>query len=751
MATITINFDSIDGPSKEFTTCDIDWTSFSAMPAFHSVLQVTQPVNGIEGNVNCILFYQSNSDFGSAFSWLPNTETDNNTLNKYANTYTLVGSPVSEWHSDFAANPSNYTEQRIGTMPPDWGSNPHYMRLINSPSSLDDKRVECFSPVSMNETWDMNEQYYLDETGELVNVIYLKNGYNFATSKGIIAPSSSASSYKGSLVGGAYTFEPFVNGSPYNNWRTNYVFTYPAAVSPVSPIAFSNPENYPNYEFSSRSAWHGTNLQTIASPTIVFNVFISTTIADTQYVGLASIVYNTETGKYTDIGGFLFSANFWEGSIIDPQNESLWGNDGPASIHQGGQGSFDAPSNNHGDNTGTTAGTTASVWGGNHSIFDTGYKKYMLSSPDSTAFAQMVSRLVDPDFWEGFQNKMYNPIQAIIACHMIPASLAPVALETRKQIEAATLTLSSDTVPTFGTLYGRKHIGSINVSDYTDSFADFTNTAIYINLPYIGVKQLDVAACMQGQLSVDYLIDYLTGDTTAWIWTKDRFGNYNIRYEYKGNCAREIPLTQRIPASTQIGSAIIPAAIGTAATLAGAGAIASIGAASAGNAAINQAASPIIKSLQKQGWNTSLATGVAQKMAAPVGQAAQKAAFASSFGPSATYATTGLVSSAGNAIFSGQQIMASNASGGSVSSPIHTQCYLAISRPIWSAPSGYRKLFGYPSDCGGTIVDKFHGFLSVRNIELENITAATTDEKAEIEALMRAGVFVDDIFEPETP
>lgn len=71
---------------------------------------------------------------------------------------------------------------------------------------------------------------------------------------------------------------------------------------------------------------------------------------------------------------------------------------------------------------------------------------------------------------------------------------------------------------------------------------------------------------------------------------------------------------------------------------------------------------------------------------------------------------------------------------------------------MWSNPLRYSKQFGYPSDVSGTINasdttsgSKFIGFLSVRSIKLDGI-AATDDEIAEIDQLMKAGVYVD---EPE--
>jgi len=92
-------------------------------------------------------------------------------------------------------------------------------------------------------------------------------------------------------------------------------------------------------------------------------------------------------------------------------------------------------------------------------------------------------------------------------------------------------------------------------------------------------------------------------------------------------------------------------------------------------------------------------------------------------------------------------VLNSNGAGGTVTTLTDTSCYLIIERPQWNNPQHYGRLFGYPSDVGGTInmssdfSGPFEGFLSVRQIELENITA-TIAERDEITQLLKAGVYV---------
>lgn len=472
--------------------------------------------------------------------------------------------------------------------------------------------------------------------------------------------------------------------------------------------------------------------------------FVHYSLNGQDFYGIAVCKYTT---SYSDedyplsIRVIALDARFWGEAVYPGESgEGQWTNDGTISHVQGGQGSFSAPSDNHGDGQGHAAKTNAATWSGNNAPFDQGFNKYFLSSPDAAAFKQMVDKLVNPSVWEGFDNKYYNPIDSIITCAMIPALFAPTGSEVGSQsvIKASNLNLSTNTVNTFNIWNKSIHIGRVNISDYTDAFADFDNTTIYINLPYVGVKQLDINACMDGELSVDYLIDYLTQDITAQIWTKDKFGNYNIRYEFKGNCGKQVPLTQVVPRSTQvmggINQALIPIAAGAAVGVVG-GLVSGIGAASTAAYVAGSSTNP-------------------SKLFA-IGQGIKEGAkgFGSTFGSTmktlgTTGTTFGTASSAMNAIGASQQMTSSNANGGAVSSPVNTQCYILITRPMWSAPEEYGKQFGYPSDISGTINmsdtelgEPFTNFLSVRSILLNNIPC-TVEERNEIENLMKAGVYV---------
>ena len=622
-----------------------------------------------------------------------------------------------------------------GERPDDWGTNPNYVILSNEKlrginnfpgvSGTTDVDINYPDLQWTTNTWDSTASYSEDTKRTQLRKFYTETGRSFSVAKATFQngnrlcgraycvgcfPTTSSNSY----AGYNYTDE---NNSTYSR---NYKLYYRYGINVPS-----NPD--PDYDWN---YWTGmTNIQ------MVFVHYVEN--GTTDFYGIALIQMNnlTEESEPVAIAVSAFDKDWWgESSIIaGGGGEGDWTRNGPPSVVQGGQGSFQAPSDNHGDADGTTAKTIAADWSGKHSPFDQGYNKYLLSSPDAAAFKEMVDNLVDPDVWQGFDNKYYNPIDSIITCSMIPANLAPsgTAIGTSSVIKASKLNLTTTAVSTFNIWSKAIHIGSVDIRPYCDGFPDFDNTSIYINLPYIGVKQLDINACMDGILSVDYLIDYLTSDITAQIWVRDKFGNYNIRYEYKGNCGRQIPLTQIVPRSTQllenIGQAITPLAVGVAAS----------GIAGLATGVLSVAAGQAGKIFTSQTFPGSFSTGfgfgartIAQKTL------------------SGTGITMGVSSAAQAALSASQQMTSSNANGGAVSSPVNTQCYILISRPQWSAPEEYGKQFGYPSDISGTINmsdteagDPFTNFLSVRSILLENIPC-TVEERNEIDSLMKAGVYV---------
>ena len=408
-----------------------------------------------------------------------------------------------------------------------------------------------------------------------------------------------------------------------------------------------------------------------------------------------------------------FEKEFWEGTPEPPS-------DGPTSGPQGGRGSFSAPSDNRGDRTGATAAQIASIWNGN--VITAGYNNYYISPSAPDAFQEMCERLWDPDVIQSWINQAQSPLQAIITCHQIPANLAPTSLGTAEIIKAAGLGLSDTAADTFSQYITSYHVGDVDISQYTDAFPDFTDSSIYIHLPYIGTYQLDTASCMHGWLAVDYLCDITSGHCTALITTMDKFGNTEIRYEFKGDCSKTVPLYQRENPWSKVGGAILPAITGIA-----------VGAVS-GNAAAGAIASRVANTVA-DAWDVDLENDLGgQQFINDIRPAVQRSgAISGGLGT--------IASSATSAALSGGGTVQSNASGGDVSSPIDTQCWILITRPQWSAPEYYDRERAYPSDISGAVGD-FQGLLIVANCELNGIDC-TDQELHEIDSWLKSGVLLD--------
>lgn len=400
-------------------------------------------------------------------------------------------------------------------------------------------------------------------------------------------------------------------------------------------------------------------------------------------------------------------------------------NGGPISGIQGGNGVFDAPSNNHGDRSGAEVGSIVNAWDLSARSLNF-YNMYIMGGSYISVFKnEFIDRLWDPNGWrDAWQNLFINPMDALIQCHIMPSGLLFPYYTADDYIRLAGSSCTETKVPTFNNMYHMKHIGDIDISAYTDSFADYTNSAIYINLPYVGCYELDISACMNGWISVDYGTDVYTGDCTAFVSVCDRFGNSQIRYEWKGNCSRKVELRQRQNPGFSLVSKILPSAIGLGVGLATGSATASAMAASAPSQ-IADALIALDPKMSSEELNTN-ANFIADNMSFSSGRASTVA--------------QGIATSATTAALSGQATATSNASGGTVSSPINTNCWVLITRPQWSNPELYARQKAYPSDISGKISD-FSGFLSARSAELNSIDC-TDVERSEIMQRLISGVLL---------
>ena len=119
--------------------------------------------------------------------------------------------------------------------------------------------------------------------------------------------------------------------------------------------------------------------------------------------------------------------------------------------------------------------------------------------------------------------------------------------------------------------------GSIDVFENWGNFLDYSNTKIELYLPFIGFVDIDTAEVMNGSITVDYTIDFLTGMCVAnvncnkTVETPDGYTyTQSSQHAYQGNCAISVPLSE-MQYGQMIGSIINAGVQGMRGGIAGAG------------------------------------------------------------------------------------------------------------------------------------------------------------------------------------
>lgn len=468
--------------------------------------------------------------------------------------------------------------------------------------------------------------------------------------------------------------------------------------------------------FSSYFATTSSTAQTISGKNLM--QLCHCKYQDEDYVGIVLIKVSTD-GIPQEATFTGLSYSYWKA-------ESTPANSGPYSHSQGGRGSFDAPSESRGDRYGNTVWAKTNNWNTFSSGSFSTYNRYRID-PNTILGKEVIwdttRRLWSPSIFESYKNQFVNPRDSIITCHLMPALLAPPANSSTGEVVAAGEQLSDELCPLFTSPYTSYHVGDVDVSTYFDGFPDFDNTSIYIHLPYVGTRQLDIEAAMDGIIGVDYVSDVRSGAVTAWIWVQDRYGNANYRYEFAGNCSMDFPLAYR---QATIGGAIGQSIISTAGAAIVGGVIGGVGGAIGNSAAYvaNAGTTKGLFSFGMEGIGGEMLKGATSGAGAQLGSG-----------------ISNLYTNSANAANAGTGLLSSNAHGGSVTAPIDTQCYLTIVRPQWSNPEEYDTMFGYPSDIEGVVGRDFEGFLACRSAKLNGLTA-TDVERAEIGQLLASGVYV---------
>lgn len=173
--------------------------------------------------------------------------------------------------------------------------------------------------------------------------------------------------------------------------------------------------------------------------------------------------------------------------------------------------------------------------------------------------------------------QMFNdPMQAIIGLHK--TFITPTTGATQNiKVGYLDSGISSLTVPT---QYSTMDCGSVNLSEYFGNVFDYTPyTRVYIYLPFIGFRELDVSQVMRSSIGVKYHGDAYTGACLAEISVTRDGGAGGVLYTYGGDCAVRYPLSHG--SYMGIVNAIATLGVGVAGAALGAGGLGIMGGLSA--------------------------------------------------------------------------------------------------------------------------------------------------------------------------
>lgn len=341
------------------------------------------------------------------------------------------------------------------------------------------------------------------------------------------------------------------------------------------------------------------------------------------------------------------------------------------------------------DDDSTTGGSIGGVYGwegGNVwfngpialSAIDTGM--LTLFSPDKTQTRALANYLWnDSSLISNLQKLWTEPMDSIISFGIIPANLNSIKANAASDIYIGNINTGLDAFK-LTSQYIQVDFGSVSVEESFANALDYEPfTKSQMYLPYIGFVPLKLNEIMRGKIFLQYWIDVLSGDCVAQIGI-EKYTNYQSNL--------------RSVLYEYHGNCLIRLPL------------------------CSRDFSSFYKNLVSGGF-------------AMAGSAAG--------GSMGSGAINGVLTAA-NTFLDGPDIQRSGAYSGSASALTIRTPFIVVTRACQQKPANYSKYIGYPSFITYEL-SELSGFTSVENV-IDNTVIATDAEKAEIETLLKEGVYL---------
>lgn len=183
----------------------------------------------------------------------------------------------------------------------------------------------------------------------------------------------------------------------------------------------------------------------------------------------------------------------------------------------------------------TGEGTTPAV------ILPTGSASalYSIYNPTQAQLNSLGAWLWSSNFVDQLLKLFNDPMQAIIGLHKVFAT-PPTSGTGNIKVGYLDSGVSSKLV---SAQYTEVDCGSVSLKEYFGNALDYTDTDIYLYLPFVGIVPVSALDVTRSTINVKYKVDVLTGACMAQVYVNRDNNAGGQLYCYAGDCAVKYPLS----------------------------------------------------------------------------------------------------------------------------------------------------------------------------------------------------------------
>lgn len=264
------------------------------------------------------------------------------------------------------------------------------------------------------------------------------------------------------------------------------------------------------------------------------------TIIDNIQVEFVGWVCTRPTGETDDNGipiviitGVFVDYNFWEKGELPP-----FGDPTPSGAI-GGYGTHDDTSDDFPIPDNIINGVYAS-------IFSNANGKIQIYTLDSSAYSAFLGKIYTNDFWQYWQNTIFNPLDGIYSCIRVPFNELALTRSAVAKINVSNTELeilSGAYRVTGGFVQDENIVSDYAIEEYFGSYLDYTpHTTCELYIPFYGTVNININEIMGGSISIVRRNNYINGDFVVFVQCTNRFGVV-VTHAYSGNAAMTLPIT----------------------------------------------------------------------------------------------------------------------------------------------------------------------------------------------------------------